>query len=89
MRVLAAILACALGIPAFASDAAKVSLGEVAESAVQQSKLTLPGSTPFHLKAEIVETTNPSSEYQAKVEEYWVSSQEWRRTIEAPGFLRH
>ena len=53
MRVLAAILACALGIPAFASDAAKVSLGEVAESAVQQSKLTLPGSTPFHLKAEI------------------------------------
>ena len=86
MRVVAVMLACAIGSAAFAGDGGKVSLGEVAESAVRQSKLTLPGSKPFHLKAEIVETTNPSSEYRAKVEEYWASPEKWRRTIEAPGF---
>jgi hypothetical protein len=73
MRVVVLILGCSLGIAAFASDGGKVSLRDVAESAVRQSKLTLPGSKPFHLKAEIVETTNPSSEYQAKIEEYWIS----------------
>jgi hypothetical protein len=86
MRVTVVILVCAVGTTAFGSDEGKVSLGEVAESAVQQSKLVLPGSTPFHLKAEIVESTNPSSEYQAKVEESWVSPEKWRRTIESPGF---
>jgi hypothetical protein len=81
MRVVVLILGCALvGVAGFASDGGKVSLGDVAESAVRQSKLTLPGSESFHLKAEIVETTNPSSEYQAKVEEYWISPEKWRRT---------
>lgn len=86
MRVALVVLVCALGTTALSSDEGKVSLGEVAERAVQQSKLVLPGSTPFHLKADIVESTNPSSEYQAKVEEYWVSPEKWRRTIESPGF---
>jgi TonB family protein len=86
MRVAALIIGCALGTAAFARDGGKVPLGDVAESAVQQSKLTLPGSKPFHLKAEIVETTNPISDYQAKIEEYWVSPEKWRRSIESPGF---
>ena len=81
MRVVVVILGCALGIAAFASDGGKIPLEEVAESAVRQSKLTPPGSKPFHLKAENVETTNPKSEYQARVEEYWVSPEKWRRTI--------
>lgn len=85
-RILPAIVAFGLSVYALASGTDKVSLGEVAERAVQQSKLTLPGSRPFHLKAEIIETTNPSSEYQAKVEEYWMSPQKWRRTIESPDF---
>jgi hypothetical protein len=51
-------------------------------------EVALPGSKPFRLKAEIVETTNPKSEYQAKVEEYWVSPEKWRRSIEAPGFTQ-
>jgi len=38
------------------------------------------------VQATIVETTNPSSEYQAKIEEFWLSPSKWRRTIEAPGF---
>lgn len=86
MRIAIVILGSALAVSAFAGDGDKVSLGEIAERAVQQSKITQPGSKPFHLKAEIVETTNPDSEYRAKVEQYWVSQREWRRTIEAPSF---
>lgn len=44
MRVAVVILVCAVGTTAFGSDEGKVSLRDVAESAVQQSKLILPGS---------------------------------------------
>lgn len=63
-----------------------VSLGVAARHAVEMAKLTSSGSKPFHLKATIVETTNPDSDYQGDVEEYWVSPQKWRRVIHAPGF---
>jgi hypothetical protein len=59
---------------------------QMAARAVQQSKLTLPGSQPFHLKAEIVEPADPASSFRAKIEEYWVSPEKWRRTIESPAF---
>ncbi|HET8889547.1 MAG TPA: hypothetical protein VFQ41_11640 [Candidatus Angelobacter sp.] len=63
-----------------------VSVGEAAEHAVQQSKLTLAGGTPFHLKAHIASSGAPKPEYSADVEEYWVSPEKWRRTVEAAGF---
>ena len=37
-----------------------VSVGEAADHAVQQSKLTLPGGTPFHLKAHIASSGRPN-----------------------------
>jgi hypothetical protein len=85
MRLPIALLAFALASPTSAQDGDSAWL-EMAARAVQQSKLTLPGSMPFHLRAEIVEKTNPASEYQAKVEEYWVSPEKWKRTIESPAF---
>jgi hypothetical protein len=63
-----------------------VPVGEAADHAVQQSKLTLPGSTPFHLKAHIARSGTPKPEYSADVEEYWVSPEKWRRTVETAGF---
>ena len=63
-----------------------VSVGEAADHAVQQSKLTLPGSTPFHLKAHIANSGAPKPEYSANVEEYWVSPEKWRRMVETAGF---
>jgi outer membrane biosynthesis protein TonB len=63
-----------------------VSVGEAADHAVQQSKLTLPGGTAFHLKAHIANFGTPKPEYSADVEEYWVSPEKWRRTVEAAGF---
>ncbi len=62
-----------------------VSLADVARHASEQTKLT-SGNKPFHLKASIVETTNPDSEYQGELEEYWVSPQKWRREIRSAGF---
>ena len=61
-------------------------LAEVAQHAVEQSKLTSPGSTPFHLKATILESTNPDSDYKAEIDEYWVSPDKLRRTITSPDF---
>ena len=85
MRLPLVMLAFALAIPTPAQDEENTWV-DLAARAVQQSKLTLPGGRPFHLSAEIVETTNPASEYQAKVEEYWASPEKWRRTIQSPGF---
>jgi hypothetical protein len=50
MRVAPVIRGFALGVSALAGDGDRVPLGDVAERAVQQSKLTLPGSKPFHLE---------------------------------------
>lgn len=63
-----------------------VSVAEAAEHAVQQSKLTLAGGAPFHLKAHIANSGALKPEYSADVEEYWVSPEKWRRTVQAAGF---
>jgi hypothetical protein len=68
------------------ADTKAVSLYDAAQHAIQQSQLTLPGSRPFHLKAKLVESTNPVSDYQAEIEVVWVSPDKWRRTISSPGF---
>jgi hypothetical protein len=86
MRVSFTFVLLALAAAAYASDGGRVLLGEISDRAVQQSKLTLPGSRPFHLKAEIAETTDPKSDFHAKIEEYWVSPTKWKRTVESPNF---
>jgi hypothetical protein len=63
-----------------------VSVAQAAEHVVQQSKLTLTGGTPFHLKAHIANSGAAKPEYAADVEEYWVSPEKWRRTVEAAAF---
>lgn len=63
-----------------------VSISQAADQAVQQSKLTLAGGTPFHLKAHIANVGAPKPEYSADVEEFWVSPEKWRRTVQAAGF---
>lgn len=75
------------GIPLLsASGQQTISISEVAQRAVELSQLTQPGSTPFHLKATIVESTNPDSDYKAEVEEYWLSPTKWRGAVSSPHF---
>lgn len=76
----------ALVSSALASGNKTIPLADAMQRAVEQSSLTLAGSKAFYLKATIVETTNPSSDYKGEVEEYWVSPEKWRRNLTAPGF---
>lgn len=87
MKSFSLVLAiCNIATFAFGGNSSTAPLAEVAQHAVEQSKLTLTGSTPFHLRAEITETTNPDSDYKAEVEEYWVSPDKLRRTVTSPEF---
>jgi hypothetical protein len=63
-----------------------LTIPEAVNNALKQSQITLPGAPPFHLKAAITNTAHPNSEYKAEIEEYWLSPQSWRRTIESPTF---
>jgi hypothetical protein len=40
----------------------------------------------FTVRVHLFESTNPPSPYRADIEEYWVSPQEWRRSIDTPEF---
>ncbi len=73
MRRILVFLALLLATSALAHDGDSVSLGDAADHAVQLSKLTLPGSKAFHLKATIFETSNPDSDLRATVEELDIS----------------
>lgn len=79
MRPAVTALACFLAAPLFANDGNQVLLADLGDHAMQQSQITLPGSKPFHLKATIAEKDSSDSDYQATVEEYWVSPTKWRR----------
>jgi hypothetical protein len=63
-----------------------IPLGNALDHALEMSSLTRTESRPFHLKVHLFESTNPSSDYHAEIEEYWVSAQQWRRTVESAKF---
>jgi hypothetical protein len=64
----------------------QVSMNEAVDHALQQSKLTVPGGTPFHLKAHIAAVGSARPPYSADVEEFWVAPDKWRRTVQSAGF---
>jgi outer membrane biosynthesis protein TonB len=90
LRSLLAILS--LSAAAMAAEQAReeqdkvISIGEAAAHAVEQSKLTLAGGTPFHLKAKITNAGKAQAEYSAEMEEYWVAPDKWRRTVQSASF---
>lgn len=60
---------------------------DTAKQAVERSQITLPGSRPFHLRAKVVEATNPENDsYNAEIEEYWLAPDKWRRTVKTAEF---
>jgi hypothetical protein len=88
MRLAAVIvIVCLFSQNAGAKDDSKaISIGQAADQAIMRSKLPMPGSSPFHLKAKIAEVGEPDSDYQAEIEEFWVSPLKWRRVIHSPDF---
>lgn len=82
----AMLLPILLSLVAIAQEGKQVPFFQVAQHAVEQSQITLPGSSPFHLKAHIAAVGNSSADYTADVEEYWLSPTRWRRTIQSANF---
>jgi hypothetical protein len=81
------LLLLAMSACLHAQEAGKqLTIREAVDHALQQSKLTVPGGSPFHLKAHIVAVGKPQLEYTADVEEYWVSPEKWRRTVRSKDF---
>lgn len=87
-RLFCLVVLSLVAVSAVAQEAGDkiVSIAQAADHAVQQGKLTLAGGVPFHLKAHITNTGVPKPEYSADVEEYWVSPEKWRRTVQSAGF---
>jgi TonB family protein len=79
-------LLVAIFVCAGAAGGQKGSWQEATDEAVQRSKITAPGSTPFHLKASIAEIKKKNAAYKAEIEETWVAPDKWRRTIKSAGF---
>jgi hypothetical protein len=77
-------VATAIGTPAQTHKT--IPLSDAIDRALSKSQLTLPGGEPFHIRFSIVETTNTQSERHAEVEEYWLSTEKYRRTIVSPAF---
>lgn len=80
------LAAAVTGIATPAQTQKTIPLSDAIDHALNKSQLTLPGSTPFHIKFSIRETTNRQSERHAEVEEYWLSPEKYRRTIVSPAF---
>ena len=53
------------------------------QKSAEVTTLTAPGALPFHLKANITVKDHP---YQVVIEEDWISSSKWRRTIKSSRF---
>src|SRR5215470_12346151 len=69
---------------ALGSAVASDNAADLPRRAVEQSQITLAGSPPFHLKAKVVEATNPDNDgYKAEIEEYWAAPDKFHRTIKS------
>jgi hypothetical protein len=75
-----------IGIITPAQTPRTIPLGDAIDRALRKSQLTLRGSPPFHIKLSVREATNPQSDRHAEVEEYWISPEKYRRTIQSPAF---
>ena len=85
MRLPVVILALCFAVPVLAQDNGSEWIGMAAQD-VARSQITLPGSPPFHIEAKIAEVEDPTSDFRAAIEEYWLAPDKWRRTIESPDF---
>jgi hypothetical protein len=76
-----------VSVIALCSYVAAGDLSDLPAKAIEKSQITLPGSTPFVLRAKVLEATNPANpNYNAEIEEYWVAPKKWRRTVKTLEF---
>lgn len=63
-----------------------IPLPQAIEHALKLSRITAPGSSPFHLRAVIAQEGKKESEYTAEIEEIWEAPGKWRLTIKSYAF---
>jgi len=67
--------------------AEKVSVTDLPKHALEQSQITITGAPPFHLRAKVMEATNPDNDgFRAEIEEYWAAPDKWKRTVKTGDF---
>jgi hypothetical protein len=86
MRWIPALACGFLASSSFAQNRVGVPVRDLAQHAVEQSQLALVQSQGFHLQADIAKKKAPDSAYRAKIEQYWITPDKWRRTIESAEF---
>jgi len=86
MRLTLVLFLCTFFLPTLLLAQNSVPLGQAVEKALKKSQLTAAGGKPFHLLAAMTEKDSPDSDYQAKVEMFWVSPAKWRRIITSENF---
>jgi hypothetical protein len=68
------------------ADSGSTPVGKALKRAIRRSCLTQPGGEPFHLRATSAPAYSYGIDQSAEIEEYWVSPQEWKRTIRSNDF---
>jgi len=79
-------LVCCIARP-YVVGAEKVSATDLPKHAIEQSRITVTGAPPFHLRATVMEATNPENDgYRGEIEEYWAAPNKWKRTVKTGRF---
>ncbi|HEY6448424.1 MAG TPA: hypothetical protein VIY53_18340 [Acidobacteriaceae bacterium] len=65
-----------------------VPLGDAVSKALEKSSLTGANARPFHIRIAVSEPENSQSPYQGTIEEWWASSDQWRREVTSKGGTR-
>lgn len=83
----AAFLLAVAGICASVWAADDIPQASLAEHAIKESQITLPGSKPFYLIAKTYESTDRDNDsHNATIEEYWATPNKWRRIVKTADF---
>jgi hypothetical protein len=65
-----------------------VPIGDTLSKALAKGLIAGENARPFHIRVEVSEPENPQSPYQGAVEEWWVSSDQWRREVSTKDGMR-
>jgi outer membrane biosynthesis protein TonB len=69
-----------------ADDGKRVQVSEVLDEVIAKNSLVSPGSTPFYLKATLLDPRHPDSDLAGEVEIHWIAPDKWRRVIKTKAF---
>ncbi len=71
---------------AAATGTNRVPVSKLLDQMIQRSTLVEPGGRPFYLKATIADKDDGKSEFNGKIEEFWLSPTKWRRVVKLRDF---